>query len=80
MEVTRKTRVLDLISNEDMRNVLAWYGLPVEDRHFFRASLEDYCMAHDVDVEDVLVELAVSDIESEDGWDDDDIDGWLETA
>lgn len=80
MEVTRKTRVMKLIADRDMRDVLAWYGLPVDDRRYFRASLEDYCSAHDVDVEDVLVELSMAEVESEDeDWDEAGED-WLQYA
>lgn len=70
MEVTRKTRVMNVMADGDMRDVLAWYGLPLDDRRYFRVSLEAFCDAHDVDVEDVLVELSLA--EADAGSDDDD--------
>ncbi len=70
MEVNRKSRVMNVLADDDMRNVLAWYGLPIDDRAYLRASLEDFCAAFDVDVEDVLVELSMSEVESDDeDWD-----------
>lgn len=77
METTRKTRVMNVMADPDMRDVLAWYGLPLDDRSYFRLSLEDFCAAHDVDVEDVLVELSVAEAESEDDDWDDEVDSWL---
>ncbi|MCB9693910.1 MAG: hypothetical protein H6736_19035 [Alphaproteobacteria bacterium] len=58
MDITRKTRLMNIVSNEEMRDILEWYGLPTHDPHYFRLTLEDFCNAHDVDVEDVLLELA----------------------
>jgi len=78
MEVNRKTRVTQLLTDGDMRDVLAWYGLPVDERLTFRTTLEDFCDAYGVDVEDVLVELSMAEVESDDQDmdDEDDID-WL---
>lgn len=77
MDVTRKSRVMDVIADTDMRDVLAWYGLPVDDRSYFRYSLEDFCEVFDIDVEDVLVELSVTEVEAEqDDWDDE-LSNWL---
>lgn len=77
MEVNRKTRVMNVMADEHMRDVLAWYGLPLDDRRYLRVSLEDFCSAHDVDVEDVLVELSLAEVETEqDDWDEG-LGGWL---
>lgn len=72
MDITRKTRLMNVVANEEMRDVLEWYGLPTHDRHYFRLSLEDFCNAHDVDVDDVLVELTVNDDSGDDYQDDED--------
>jgi hypothetical protein len=74
MEVNRKSRVMNILADPDMRDVLAWYGLPIDDRAYLRGSLENFCAAFDVDVEDVLVELSLAEVESDD---DDDDESWL---
>lgn len=71
MEIDRDTRVMKLVADPDLRAVLEWYGLPTHDRSQLRLTLESFCIANDVDVEDVLVELAVSDIENDREYDDD---------
>jgi len=71
MEIDRDTRVMTLVADPDLRAVLEWYGLPTDDRSQLRLTLESFCLANDVDVEDVLVELAVSDADSERDIDDD---------
>ena len=80
MEVDRKTRVMNLMADDDMRDVLAWYGLPLDDRTYFRVTLEDFCNAHDVDVEDVLVELSVAEAESDHEEWDEAYTSWLQPA
>jgi hypothetical protein len=76
MDIDRKTRMMKLLADPDMRSVLEWYGLPINDRACLRLSLEDFCGANDVDVEDVLVELTV--LESDrDGEEEEDDADWL---
>ena len=79
MDVTRDTRVMNVIADPAMRDVLAWYGLPINDRSFLRVTLEDFCAAHDVDVEDVLVELSVAESDDEEARDAD-YNEWMEPA
>lgn len=74
MEIDRDTRVMTLVADPDLRAVLEWYGLPTDDRSQLRLTLESFCLANDVDVEDVLVELAVSDLDNEHDLDDEDED------
>lgn len=66
MDIDRKTRMMKLLADPDMRSVLEWYGLPINDRRCLRLSLEDFCGASDVDVDDVLVELTVLDADNYD--------------
>ena len=68
IEITRKTRVMTLVSDADYRQVLDWYGLPTNDRSMLRLTLEDFCLEHDVDVEDLMAELMALDEDGEDDW------------
>lgn len=67
MEISRTTRVMHILADDDLRDILEWYGLPVNDRSVVRQTLEDYCAANDVDVEDLLVELTVADVDNGSG-------------
>lgn len=73
MEIDRHTRVMSIVADPELRAVLEWYGLPVHDRDALRLTLENFCSAHDVDVEDLLAELSLGDEDDVDGEDDD----WL---
>lgn len=77
MHIDRNTRVMNIVADPELRAVLEWYGLPVSDRAMLRQSLESFCGAYDVDVEDLLVELTLGseDEDYDEGFDRD--DEWL---
>ncbi|MEZ4322941.1 MAG: hypothetical protein R3F61_36080 [Myxococcota bacterium] len=73
MHIDRHTRVMNIVADPELAAVLEWYGLPIQDRTALRLTLENFCSAHDVDVEDLLLELQLGD-EGEDEEEDED---WL---
>ena len=59
MDMNAKTPMMNLLSNDELRSVLEWYGLPVNDRTAAQMTLEDLCDANNVDVGDLLMEFSI---------------------
>ena len=57
MDIDPDVPVTSLLSDDGIRSVLAWYGLPVDDRRAALQTLRELCDANAVDVAHVLLEV-----------------------